>query len=482
MLRALPGGAERGPVISAAFLVSSLFVLTVTVVAGAPSLTVAAGVAAASLIAVAYRSLLTWKSLLTAMILVILFLPIKRYTLPGNLPFDLEPYRILVSVVIFGWLASLLIDPHVRVRATGLEAPILLVFFTAIVSDLVNPGRVSSVQSDVVKSLTFLLSYFLVFFLIASVVRKGDTLDFLIKVLVSGGAIVAFFALVEFRTGFNIFDKVAASFMTLSDDVAATSLRGGDLRVAASAQGPIPLGAALVLLLPASIYLAIRFRRKRWYLASALLVLGAFATVSRTSVVMLLVIGLVFLVLRPRETKRLWPFLVPAVLALHVAVPGTIGSLQSAFSPGSIIKTESAHPGWRGSGRIADLGPAMQEFGGHPLFGQGFGTRQPGRELNNAQILDDQWLKTLLETGIIGTFAWVWLLVRFARRTGRAAKADDSERGWLLTAITASVLAFSVGMFLYDTFSFIQVTFLFFIILGLGAAALANPAEGQSEA
>ena len=60
------------------------------------------------------------------------------------------------------------------------------------------------------------------------------------------------------------------------------------------------------------------------------------------------------------------------------------------------------------------------------------------------------------------------------RRLGKAAKEDDSERGWLLTSIAASVAAFAVGMFTFDAFSFIQVTFLMFIFVGLGAALLAE--------
>jgi hypothetical protein len=479
-MRVIVGDAERGPVIAAGVVTSSLAILGLTVIAGLPSLPVTAIVALTVVAAVSYRSLLRWPTLLATTFLVILFLPIKRYVLPGNLPFDLEPYRVLVTIVVAGWIAALLVDPRVRLHRSGFETPIYCVLLAALASDIVNPGRVADVQSDVVKTLMFLLSYFLLFYLIVSVVRTRSTIDFLIKVLVGGGAIVAFFALVEFRTGFNVFDKIASSFMTPSENRAdSLSLRGGDLRVIASAQGPIPLGAAFIVVLPLAIYLAIRMQRRRWFLAAGMLVLGAFATVSRTSVVMILVVGIVLLWLRPKQVKRFWPALIPMVLVLHVAVPGTIGSLRGAFFPaGGLIKEQSTHPGWRGSGRIADLAPALAEFGKRPLLGEGFGTRQPGREVDNAQILDDQWLKTLLETGIFGTIAWVWLIVHFLRRTAREAKRDLTERGWLLTAVAASVASFAVGMFLYDTFSFIQVTLLFFIVLGLGAAVLRVRPEG----
>jgi O-antigen ligase len=109
------------------------------------------------------------------------------------------------------------------------------------------------------------------------------------------------------------------------------------------------------------------------------------------------------------------------------------------------------------------------------VLGQGYSTRQTGREDRTSQILDDQWLKTLLETGIVGALAWLWLYVRFIRRAGAEAKIDRSDRGLLLVGLTASVTAFAVGMFFFDAFSFIQVTFLLFILLALGAATLLTP-------
>jgi len=89
MLRVLAGGGERGPVISAAVVVTCIAILSLTVAANLPTVEVSIVVLAVVVASVAYRHLLTWSTLLSAMILVILFVPIKRYTLPGNMPFDL---------------------------------------------------------------------------------------------------------------------------------------------------------------------------------------------------------------------------------------------------------------------------------------------------------------------------------------------------------------------------------------------------------
>jgi O-antigen ligase len=165
--------------------------------------------------------------------------------------------------------------------------------------------------------------------------------------------------------------------------------------------------------------------------------------------------------------------LLPAVIVVHLLLPGTIGTLRSSFFPKEgLLAQQSENAGARGSGRVADLGPALDEFSQTPVFGQGYGTRLTGRDKQNAQILDDQWLKTLLETGLVGALAWLWIFSRSIRRLARAAKEDQSEDGLLYVALAASIMAFAIGMVLFDAFAFIQVTFILFILLALGSVAL----------
>jgi hypothetical protein len=63
-----------------------------------------------------------WSYLLGGLILVIMLVPIRRYTLPANLPFQLELYRLFVAALVVGWVASLLVDHRVRLRRTGFSS------------------------------------------------------------------------------------------------------------------------------------------------------------------------------------------------------------------------------------------------------------------------------------------------------------------------------------------------------------------------
>jgi O-antigen ligase len=196
---------------------------------------------------------------------------------------------------------------------------------------------------------------------------------------------------------------------------------------------------------------------------------------------MLLAIGIVYILLRPQQMKRFWPAIIPTLIIIHFALPGTLGTIKESFFPqgGIVAQQKNANVG---SGRLATLGPALHsEFTPNPILGEGFGTRvttpDPVLAQPNGPILDDEWLGVLLEIGVVGTLALVWLFVRSLRRMGKAAKNDFSPRGWLLAATTAGVAGYGLGMFTYDAFSFIQVTFLLFIVLGIGAAALLWPSE-----
>ncbi len=431
--------------------------------------------------ALARPTFIRWPKIVAALILVILFIPIRRYTLPGNLPFQLEPYRIFVMLLFVGWFGALLVDPRTRLRRTGFEGPILVIIAAAVASVVANPDRVELFSSEVQKALMFFLSFVLVVYVMASVIRRLDSVDYIAKTLVAGGAVVAFFAIVEARTGKNVFNHLGRVLpgLTLGEPEPGGFQKFGtaSMRVFASAQHPIALSAALVMLTPLAIYLATRYRQRRWMLCALLLVAGCASTVSRTGILMFVVVGIVFLWLRPREVRRLWPALLLAPIVIHFALPGTIGSIKHSFFPaGGLLAEQKSMPGESGSGRLADIGPALQEWKREPLVGLGFGTRVVDANTRGprANVLDNQWLGTLIETGAIGIFGWLWFFVRAVRRFGAEAKRDDSARGWLLASIAAGVAAYAVGMLTFDAFSFIQVTFLLFIFIGLGSAVMAE--------
>jgi hypothetical protein len=316
----------------------------------------------------------------------------------------------------------------------------------------------------VIFKASFFVSFFVVMYMIGSVLRTRAELDFVIKALVAGAAIVSFFTLVENKTGYNAFNhlhQVFPIFRFQSGGVPGfLESRGSGFRVYGSAQHPLALGAALVTLLPLGVYLGFRTHRWFWWAAAGLICIAALATVARTAVMMLVVEAVVLVALKPRELKRFWWVVPPFLVAVNIAVPATLGTLKASFFPqGGLIAQQSTTPG--------------EEAKKTPFVGQGWGTRLPEHldPAKSNRYLDNQWLGILLEAGWFGVILWLWFFLRNVRLLAGAALRDDSPHGWLLAGLAASVLAFAVGMFTYDAFGFTQATLLMFATVGIGIAA-----------
>jgi O-antigen ligase len=233
------------------------------------------------------------------------------------------------------------------------------------------------------------------------------------------------------------------------------------------------------MLLPLAIYLARKTGQRRWVIAALLLAIGTMGTFSRTGIIMLSTVGLVFIWLRPRETIRRWPALLVMLAAVHFVMPNTLGILKTSFFPaGGLVAEQQSEPGrTRVQGRLAKIKPTLNVVKNDPVLGVGFGSQIVFGPRQNALLLDNQWLGTLRETGLAGFFALLWLFVSVIRRASREARADDSHRGFLLVAMTASIAAFGVGMLTFDALGFIQVTFILFALLALTAVVILGGLE-----
>ena len=484
MIRGIERQPTRGPVAAwACFALASAGAAVLIVRKPDTHLALPLGVAVclAGMAATGHRVLFAWRTMLGSIVLVLLFVPIRQYQLPSALPFNVELYRLLLFAAVMLWLSALLMDPRVRLARSALDpalGTLILVYLASIVASgnrLDQPG----LGSAAIKAFTLFLSMIALYYMIVSLTRTLEDVEGLVRILAGGGAVVAFFSIVEARTHFNIFhhlDRVLPFLRSAGGPSSADLQRGGHLRVLASAEHPIALSALLVILIPLAAYLAERTGARRWWIATALLIGGALGTLARTGVIMFLVLVLVYFWLRPQEmrnlAKRGWKFAIPLLIAVHFVMPGTLGTIHDLFfGQGGVIQQQSG--GGVGSGRLASFWPGVHVVARHPILGLGYGTRIVGNDPHaNSFIVDDGWLSTAMEAGLAAVLAWLWIFFRFVRRVGLGARRDSSPRGRLLGAFTASTASFAIGMATYDALSFLQVTFVLFILLALGSATL----------
>ena len=250
-----------------------------------------------------------------------------------------------------------------------------------------------------------------------------------------------------------------------------------------SAQHPIALGAVLVIPIPLAVYFA-RTAGRRWWTVVALLLLGALATGSRTAIVMLIAMTVVFLFLKPRETRRIWPLLIPGVVIVHLVVPGAIGTAQRVLSRRAGSSQSSRVWGRRRSepagGRIRQLGPMLREARAtrSSAKGSGRGSRlwQQDVRADPRQPMAEHDSRARLRRRAF----WLWLFVRSVRRLCRASRESEDGDDWLSPDLPLRSPASASGC-LFDAFRFTQITFVFWILLGLSAAMLRINEEMRAE-
>jgi hypothetical protein len=428
------------------------------------------------------RLVFTWNGALFILAAVVMFVPIRRYAIPSPFSFQLEPYRLVLLLIIVAVSVALLIDPEFRWRKMRFGVPLAVYLGTLVLSISVNTVSIVEVglASTAVGGLANLLMMVSVLFLVRQLLTSERVVMTLLQFLAFAGAVVGFFAAVEKVTRTNVFlmfDRVLPLTL-LRDD--AESFRAGGARAYASAQHPIALAVLLCMLIPIALYLAKHARWPRnvynrgiiYGLVTLFMFLGIAAAISRTAVVVLGVMFLIVLVFRPYLAIGLGILGAPLLLVATVASPKTVGEMVGSFLDiNSLIASQYTSAGWTGAGRLADLDPALEEAAQHPIFGVGFGTRIVVGENANAFILDNHVLGTLLESGAIGVLGLavfvltppITLLV-WAFRSKAAKRYTD-----LAFALALSASAYAAALFFYDALGFMQTLLTLCILLAVGA-------------
>ncbi len=460
-----------------------------------PRATMTAVVLNLALVVLALREtrvpVVTWPNAIGLLVGVVWLIPIKGYALPVDLPFNLEHYRLLLVLLVFALVVGALVE-EVRLTTAGALGPIVLLGVGSIVSMVLNLGAIDASTGETgtaIKSFSYFVAFLVVYVLVCSVLVSQRSLDTVARALVLGGTVVAVAAIYEARSGYNPFDHLQEwlpGFERQYREVMEE--RAGRLRVYASAQHPIALGVALLSVAPLAVYLSTRAqsvaRSRLWVVAAVTLAVGATATISRTIVMMAVVMAIAALGLRRRQVVRLWPVLLLLPFVIHFAAPGSMGGLYKSFFPErGLVSDLQGRAGEGGSGRLADVRPAIDIWLERPAVGRGLGAEFPATDVSRTPgqaaaplIFDNQYLDTLTRLGLFGIVGLVWLVWGGGIRLFRAARRTTGPPADLLAACAVSTLGFGAAMLFYDGIAFVQSAIIFVVILAIGSRAALLPA------
>ena len=319
---------------------------------------------------------------------------------------------------------------------------------------------------------------------IALVALDGITslarLNALLRVLVAAAALMAVVGSLQFLVGVDITPYLRPPGLVLNQELLGVTSRGeGVTRVAATANHYIEFGVLMAMIAPIGLHLA-QFststgRRVVFSAVTALLLMSALFSVSRSAIVALLVAVLFMLpAWRLRGTVNVLAMLVGAVLLVRLAFPSLVATFLELFS--GAPQDSSVR------GRTSDYDVVLPLINDRPWFGRGPGTYSPLRYV----LLDNQWLNSMVTIGVVGALALATVFVlafSLAKRVGRFADEDATRN--LGHTIGASLAAGVAASFLFDSLAFSTFAVTMFVLVGLAGALwrlAGRPAPGQGGA
>jgi polysaccharide biosynthesis protein PslJ len=237
--------------------------------------------------------------------------------------------------------------------------------------------------------------------------------------------------------------------------------RAGFRRPSGTATHPIEFGCVIAMALPLALHAArfniIRSGARRW-LPMAMIAIGIPVSVSRSAILGATVAGIViFLGLDPRARPKALVSIAGFLALIYATTPGLLGTLRGFF-----LSTGS-------DSRINDYGPALAHIRQAPWFGHGPGSFIADSEKNN--VLDNQYLLTLIEIGVIGlVVVLVYLLASAFLGRGARHRSNDPATRDLGQAFAAASVAGAVTAYTFDAFSFRMFSGAIPLCLGMAGA------------
>jgi polysaccharide biosynthesis protein PslJ len=374
----------------------------------------------------------------------------------------------LLAFALLGWYSLLWVHPRFALyrghQPTRLAATAFTCIFVAAYVSANRHTLDTTAQNGADRDMICVAGWMAILLLAADGIEGWNQLHTLLRRIVACVSAIAALGIAQFTTGFNLATYVVIPGLSRQVAFADLGTRDGLNRPSATTAQPLEFAAVLALALPLAIHQArfaapgVRFRR---WLQVALIGAALPLTISRSAVLGLAVIALMLVPTWPkRDRRRALAVIVGAVAAMWVAVPTLFPLLYQLFAATGAESSSTS--------RLDAYSSAAPFIAAHPWLGQGFGTFLPQTYF----FVDDQYLTSLIETGVLGLLVLLSMfgLGCYLARTARRSCTDEKTRD-LLQCLAVSVVTVAVSFFTFDALGFATFSGMTFLLLGcIGAA------------
>jgi hypothetical protein len=407
---------------------------------------------------------------LAAFMAMIWLVPFDSVSLPITLPLDAKLDRPLLIGTAGVWMLSLIGDRRKtvsRLRVSAVHWAVLSLVVIALASIVLNDAtsvRLSEMDTAL-RKLALLFSYALLFTMVASAIKPSEVRN-LTVFMVGLASITALGALIEFRTGYNVFFQTISHVLTVQrpgelgavDSIGRKSIIGPTVH-------PLAVAMMMSLALPFALtgFLGAKERKikVRYAIATALYLAAAVATQRKTSFIAPAFGIVVLLAYRPRAVVKLLPIAAVLFVVVHIAAPGALGGITNQLQPNHLTGVSSTKD------RQSDYAAIAPDIIQHPLLGRGWETY----DQKKYRILDNEYLSLVIGVGFLGVFSYLSIFVTIFLLAHRVARSKDAELAPTAIACGAAVSSLIIGSQLLETLALPQLAYLICFIGGLVVVA-----------
>jgi O-antigen ligase len=402
-------------------------------------------------------------TVLTVFLILLIGLPAKLVFAP--LGAAGTPAVVCGLGMLLWWMSHRLLPIRLQPSSSPVRLGLLLFGFAVLLSYAAAFFRpIDGLEINAAdRGLIALAAWLGIGLLAADGIDSRERLRRLLDRIVTAGTVLGGFGLLQFFTGIDVTRWYHIPGLSINGDLSGVFDRSGFTRVAGTASHPIEFGVVLALIFPLALHFAFHAppqRRRMAWIRVMVIALAEPMAVSRSGILALTVAGvMLFATWSPQRRKRALTVTPIFLVGMRFVVPGLLGTIKSLFLN---IQSDNSF-----IGRTDDYGTVGHYFLQSPIVGRGWSTFLPARYI----LLDNQYLGTLVEAGLLGV---AMLLVMFVLGIGAARgarrRATDEEGRDLGQALAASIAAAMVSFVTFDAFGFPMVTGITFLMLGCAGA------------
>jgi len=337
--------------------------------------------------------------------------------------------ELLLLFIFIAWPVQMALRGKISYRYTGLDLPVLIYAGITLFLLFLRSKNISIA----IEGARVYLEYMIWFFVGSNLIINRRQFDALVRGMVIAASVVALVGIGQIILGV----ETPAQWI----DQAETAIKTRAFSIVVS---PNVLGSFLVIFIPLTLGILMtaqgRLQKIIYSAALAAMLACMVFTYSRGA---WLAMGAAVLIFGIAYSPRLLVVLAAGGVAAIKLVPSIGARISYMLSPAYMASSQKA-------GRLALWQKGLNNFMQDPLFGSGFGTfggAVAARRIPGSFYIDNFYLKTAVESGLIGLIALLWVLASALRCVYIVYKKITSRQ---LKIITCAVLAGLAGVVMHN--------------------------------